>query len=95
MTEFFSGIWSDPTLHIHLLDAMEKFPPYGSARETQLANITHYMNKCGFKVSFYRSKVCSANVSRHRLTRTEIEERINKIVPTTHPVRLHCAHLRF
>jgi hypothetical protein len=70
--EFLSGVWRDPVLHIHLLQQMETYPPFGTMREVNIENIVAQLN---------RTLLASG---KSKLTREQVESRIDRLVATKH-----------
>ncbi len=71
-SEFLSGVWRDPLLHIQLLEQLETYPPFGAVREINIENVTAVLNR-----SLTRD-------GKAPLTREAVEERIDRIVATKH-----------
>ena len=73
----FSGVWRDPALHVELLRAMERHPPFGAGRDLALDAIHAAL------VPTHRRRHKGAA----KLTRSAVEKRVEELVDTRHEVR--------
>jgi hypothetical protein len=69
---FLTDAWRDPVLHIHLLQQLETYPPFGVVRDTNIENITAQLNRA------------LAASGKGKMTREQVEARIDRIVATKH-----------
>jgi hypothetical protein len=69
---FLTDAWRDPVLHIHLLQQLETYPPFGVVRDTNIENITAQLNRA------------LAASGKSKMTREQVETRIDRIVATKH-----------